>query len=823
MSLFRIETLPHLLIPQVAQNAERYRPQRGGGGKSPQGGDREKVAKNFEVAIDRVEEQARDNARQLPSGIDPNLVFQMPLYEGVDVADLEKKLDRVGMGVVSIDPDKSIIVVFRADADLSAFREAVQTYKTPRDGSKSTVYDVLEWVKADEMRTQMAQDRIGPRLAEVIGTEGEFIDDSEVYPALDVELWPRGLDAKTAQKDLEELRKLVQSTQFPIESSEAVLDTYAGASMCLARVRLSGVRLRHLLQMGIVASVDFPPQPYLSRGEIMGGTADDLPTPPKPPENGPRLCVLDSGITSGHPFLEANVGYEEAFLTVASTVADGHGHGTRVAGIALYGNVARCIKEKRFESPITLYSGRILNDRNELDNEKLFITQIKSALDTFTKTPYECRVFNVSVGRPEAWIPGKQTLWGEALDKLAREYGVLFVVSAGNATGFEVPTRSGDDAEVQLSRYHSCLLEDEWRLCDPAMSSIAVTVGAIADSESPILNDDIKRAVAKVNEPSPFTRSGAGVRQGVKPEFVANGGNLVFQGTGQMRGIGRDPATNVISLSRNVVGDIFSTGIGTSYAAPQVTRIASLVEWELWQSRQERPHPNLVRAVLATAASIPDEAQLLFASEDVYRTCGYGRIDEENALHSKSNRVLLCAESEIEIDHFTLFRVPAPQELLDAKGEKKVTVALAFDPPVLARRNDYLGVEMGFKLIRGLSEQEVVDACRKFTKEETEDDKVRDPLAPNTVTLLPKDTTPKANVSRKRSTLQCASHSWRKRMKWGVEDDWYLVVRSEDRWAKNKESKQKFAVAVVLEADNDFLYNAVRRRVQIQPRVQVRA
>ena len=822
MSLFRTENLPHLRIPQSPHSPERYK-RPGIGGTPPQGANRPKVAKDFEVAIARVEQEFQLGARQLPKGIEPHLVVKMPLYAGVNPSELEAKLDRAGLEMVSLDSDKSVVVAFRTDGDLSAFKAAVKIYETPNANSKSTVFDVLEWVKGEEMRSISPSDRIGERLAQQIGAQAERIEDSEVYPVLDVELLARGVNALTAQKDLEDIRQLLDAREFPRLRGEAVLDTYAGASMCLARVRFSGARLRALLNMSLVASVDFPPQPKLSKSELLGTDMSAFAEPPPPPENGPRLGILDSGITSGHPLLKANLGHEEAFLTATSTIADQHGHGTRVAGIALYGDVADCLKQRNFESPITLYSGRILNANNELDEEKLFVTQIRQALELFTREPYECRVFNISIGRFEEWTPGKQTLWGEALDNLARDYNVLFVVSAGNALGLVTPTRSGNDAELQLARYHACLLEDEWRLCDPATAAIALTVGAIAEADAPFVDIDIRRAVAKANQPAPVTRSGTGVRESMKPDFVGNGGNLVFQGVGSSRGIGKDAACNVTSLSRNVTNTLFSTDIGTSYAAPQIARIAALVEWELWQNRQERPHPNLVRAVMATAATIPEETRELFGADEVHRVCGYGRIDEQKALKSASNRVLLCAESEVEIDHFTIFRVPALPELLDAVGDKRITIALAFDPPVRARRLDYIGVEMGFKLVRGLSEAQVIDACRKFTDEERKDEKVRDPLSPYQVSMTPKDTMAKANISRKRSTLQCASHCWKRNNSWGDKEEWYLVVRAEDRWAKTILSTQRFAVAVVLEADNDSLYEAVKLKVQVQPRVQVRA
>ena len=826
MSLFRIERLPHLPIEQTSNSPERKKKENKHHPPSPQAGNRDVVAKDFEVAIARLETEATVKAKQLPQGIEPHLIFKMPVFKGVDFNGLEEKLERAGLSVVSVDADDEMVVVFRSETDLADFRQSIETYKQPKADSKSTVFDIFEWIKPQELASLMPADRIGESLAEIIGSAGENIEDDVVYQALDVELWPSGTDAQGAQRKLEEIRALLAATDFPRQSGERVTDTYSSAELCMARVRFSGARLRQLLKMDVVATVSVPPQPALGRGKILGGSPDDFPPIETLTEQGPRLCVLDSGIVSSHPLLAPNVGYEEAFLTNVSTVADQHGHGTRVAGIAVYGDVRRSFEEKRFQSPITLYSGRILNEHNELDDEKLFITQIQSALNTFTREPYECRIFNLSFGRAEPWTGPKQTTWGEALDKLAREYKVLFVVSSGNVATFETPMRRGDDAARQKALYHACLLQDEWRLCDPATSALAVTVGAITELAIPTLDDDLKFPIAGRNQPSPFARCGPGVMEAMKPDFVEEGGNLILSGFEQTRKIGRDPATSVISLHREPTERFFAVDIGTSMAAPRVAHTAALTEWQLWQDLGARPHPNLVRAVMATAASIPPAARELFGSDDVYRACGYGRINPDFATTSRANRVLLCAESKVELDHFSIFRVPMPPQLLEAKGSKQLTIALAFDPPVRARRTrDYLGVEMSLSVIRGKTLSEIEDALRVFTRKEKDDKKQREPITgKSNVRLSPVDSMRNAGISRKRSTLQCASYSWRARNfgdKYGYDSEWYVIVRAEDKWARAEIETQSFAVAVALEADEDQLYTAVKQRIQLTQRERV--
>jgi len=136
-------------------------------------------------------------------------------------------------------------------------------------------------------------------------------------------------------------------------------------------------------------------------------------------------------------------------------------------------------------------------------------------------------------------------------------------------------------------------------------------VGALAQHDAPVAQrgsgaDDIVRPVASVDEPSPFTRIGPGINGSIKPELVHYGGNLVFMGFGSnVRQIGDEPGTAVMSLSYQPTQQLFAFNCGTSFAAPS------------WQDSQPdrawtdkrfggTPSPNLIRAVLASSADIPE-------------------------------------------------------------------------------------------------------------------------------------------------------------------------------------------------------------------------
>ncbi len=258
--------------------------------------------------------------------------------------------------VVSVEPENAIIA-FRDDESLDKFRQAIEKYKHPRidrttqEPAKSTQWDVFEFFEVEQMRLFSREDRIGSRLAAEIGKDSTGIVPGKLY-VLDVEVWHWGNKTR-ATETLNELRLLVDDDKL---SNEGLRDSYVGENHCAARVAVTGAKLDRLLDMDGVAEVNLPPISEFNELEAGEQTVRDFPPVMPPPEDGPRLCVIDTGITSGHPLLKAHVGHEEAILTDTSTPADGHGHGTMVGGLAVFGNIRGCHDNRLFASPVTLFN-----------------------------------------------------------------------------------------------------------------------------------------------------------------------------------------------------------------------------------------------------------------------------------------------------------------------------------------------------------------------------------------------------------------------------------------------------------------------------------
>src|SRR5262249_32986435 len=148
-----------------------------------------------------------------------------------------------------------------------------------------------------------------------------------------------------------------------------------------------------------------------------------------------------------------------------------------------------------------------------------------------------------------------------ALDILARELKVLLVVSAGNHDlGW---ANSTADAEEALADYPNYLFHEDCGLCEPATAAIPITVGSVAEYAVTAVQrgtsgENLDRPIAEVGEPTPTTRIGPGINGAVKPEFVAPGGNVVFQGMSNFRRAHDDPGLAVMSLSQRPTETLFA-------------------------------------------------------------------------------------------------------------------------------------------------------------------------------------------------------------------------------------------------------------------------
>ncbi|MFL5239431.1 MAG: S8 family peptidase [Rhizomicrobium sp.] len=705
---------------------------------------------------------------------------------------MEDDWAQLGLTLLASDEDKTLIL-FASNEDIQGFRDRLDAYSggvppgqvaPPYSGFISRIQEIA----AVEPR-----DRIGLRLRE----EG-FNDLTDFSPdstfVLDIELWDIG------RRDLR-TRKLEQIADYIDARGGEVLDRYIGPSITMLRVRMPGTLVGTVLAVEDVATVDLPPEPDIATGEAIELTISDLPQLADVAADAPVIGIIDSGVNE-HPLL---TGVIVGAIGIPDHLgsADDMGHGTRVAGVALFGDLRDQQAAGALLRTGRIASAKVVDENGQFPERRLVPAQMREAVSTLHHR-FGCRLFVVALGdakRP--FDGGKVGPWAATLDELARELDCVIIVSAGNRA-----PRSGNRLEQAVTEYPGYLLEPSNRLCEPAGAINVLTVGALAHGEGigPGLAEHLHiRPITRAFEPAPFTRVGPGVGGATKPDLVDVGGTMVFDPAVARLRVGEDLSTaGILTLHHRFTDRLFTSGSGTSYAAPRVAHKAAQI-----LARFPQASANLVRALLAGAARIPDQAQqrLQTLGEDALRSvCGHGMVDTERAAYSDDHRVVMYVEDELPLDHFAVYQVPIPG-LFQTGGRRAIQVTLAYDPPVRHTRADYVGVGMNFRLVRGCDPALIFEHFRRRTQDEG---RQPDLDARYNCALEP------GPLYRERGTLQTATVTFSRATE-SYGDNYYLVVRCEGGWAATFEDRQRFAVVVELTHQAEVqLYERLRARIRIQ-------
>jgi hypothetical protein len=431
-----------------------------------------------------------------------------------------------------------------------------------------------------------------------------------------------------------------------------------------------------------------------------------------PATDAPSVVLLDTGIATAHPVLAKAILSAVSIVPDNPSAEDTHGHGTKMAGVALHGDdLGLGVESGTATAQHWLQSVRLLvapgegsaSDEQRPYWPKLTIEAVGAAeaRDPLKSRP---RVFALVTSYPLDVV--EPTYWSHALDRLAfDEPGRLICVSTGNADVTKIDLIEG---------YPTMNLQQ--KVEEPAQSVNALTVGAFT-SKTTMPPEAVYAAAKPVAESggiSPHTRAGQiGGLHG--PDVMLEGGNVAFDGKLPDAGV---ETLTTLTTGREFLRKPLAGICMTSEATARAARLAAGI-WTV----EPRLRAATVRALIVHSSSWTARMVEQFSNIDErLAICGLGVPDPNLAMACASDRATVIFESEMPNTVPTdvprkdmakgsrgnaterklkrvvkFFRLPVPEDLLlrhpDQNVELRVTLSY-FPEPNTFRRSVSRGLDL---------------------------------------------------------------------------------------------------------------------------------
>lgn len=551
----------------------------------------------------------------------------------------------------------------------------------------------------------------------------------------------------------------------------------------------------------------------------------------------PYICILDTGVNVEHPLLKPFTDINNQ-LTITSDEdpADKNGHGTGMAGLAMWGDLTDALAtSNKFDIGHRLESVKVLNHNGDNADKPLGLVTADAVSKAENTDASRDRIFSMSLSANTGTERGRASSWSSALDALTsdylgeRAYPKLFTVCAGNV---------GKDLSGLMNYPDYNIFQD---IHDPAQAWNVVTVGAYTNKVTLTESSDYQ-PLAKLGGLSPYsTTSTVWDRKNtpIKPDIVFEGGNI---GKDQYSSAGMHDL-QLLSTNNDFSQRHFQTTNATSSATSLAARFAAQVKVEysdLW--------PETVRALMIHSADWTDEMYRLISASreekhiakgkmaELTRIVGFGVPNLEKAIKSANNSLSLVIQDELQpfykpkgksvaTKDMHLHDLPWPKHTLQSIGEKDVelTVTLSyFVEPNPSNRNildkyGYASHQLRFEVKRALDKKE--DFPKRFNQASRNNKEDKPSALEDPNWLFGANNRHRGSIHKDIWRGSAASLAERGQIAIYPANGWWRTRTSHERY----NSKVRYALVVSLsvpEVDID-IYSEVENEIKVRATVPV--
>ncbi len=387
------------------------------------------------------------------------------------------------------------------------------------------------------------------------------------------------------------------------------------------------------------------------------------------------ISIIDTGVSNGHQLIAPALNDDNRLVVNPNwNVLDGHGHGTMMAGVSLYGNLNIILENNQpFSIHHQLESLRLINEDDAHHyHDYPFVTRdiVNRAI---INNPDAKRVYCMAVTTDFQVDFGKPSTYSSVMDSLAfgedNDDKKLFLISVGNV--------SEEDDWTQYPENNLNLSVES-----PAQSWNSIGVEAYTGKTLPD-----QATLAQRFQLPPFSRTSVSWESNwpIKPEVVFESGNLMLNEDGSLE---HHYDLRVLTISRHPRNRHFTTinatSAATAFAAHFTAKIRDAYP-EAW--------PETLRALMIHSASWSPQMIEQFGIDTnkvsdklkLLRTVGYGIPDLQKAIECKANYLTFVSEQiiksykkegkkDVETNEIHYYEFPWPKEILENLGAANVTL-----------------------------------------------------------------------------------------------------------------------------------------------------
>lgn len=430
------------------------------------------------------------------------------------------------------------------------------------------------------------------------------------------------------------------------------------------------------------------------------------------------ITLLDRGVSRAHPLLAPALDADDRHAAdPAWGLDDQCGHGTQLAGLALFGDLSAALQTALpVKVPHRIESAKIIPDVGA-NPHHLLGAMTRRGVNAAESQGVRRRTFTLaSTTDEDTPHDGAPTSWSSEMDQLTA--GVsgevrdrrLMLISAGNT----------NQNLFTGGNYLTVCDDPQHELESPAHSWNAICVGAYTEKVL-LPQGEAGAPVAPLGDLSPSSRTASwSSHWPIKPDVVLEGGNWVANGAPPPM---KHHALSLLTTSHNYPARSFAPCGETSGA----TALAAGAITDLWSEYSEL-WPETIRALFVSSARwTPQMLSHLPANPQkgdyapLFKRYGYGVPDMQRARRSASNALSLIVQDEITPyrksdtanaepvhNEMKVFQLPWPVEELRKLGNTSVTLRIALSTfiepnpsePARGSKFRYASHNLRFKLNR---------------------------------------------------------------------------------------------------------------------------